>query len=56
MKKFNKTKVTLKVDPVTDEYTLIIPESFINHFDWYDETELNMSLEGDGLYIEESDD
>jgi|TARA_B100001250_G_scaffold273909_1_gene236541 hypothetical protein len=56
VKKFNNTKVSLRVDPITDEYTLIIPESFINHFDWFEGSELNMSIEADGLYIEESDD
>tara|TARA_R100001510_G_scaffold57802_1_gene68063 strand:- start:13178 stop:13348 length:171 start_codon:yes stop_codon:yes gene_type:complete len=56
VKKFSKIKVSLRVDPITDEYTLIIPESFCNELDWYEGTNIMMSLDGDGVYLEENND
>ena len=53
MKKFNKIKMTLKVDPVSDEYIIAVPESFVNELDWYEDTEVNMTLSEDGIFIEE---
>ena len=52
MKKFNKIKMTLKVDPVSDEYIIAVPESFVNELDWYEDTEVNMTLSEDGIFIE----
>jgi len=56
VKKFSKIKVSLRVDPITDEYTLIIPESFCNELDWYEGTNIMLSLDGDGVYLEENND
>tara|TARA_B100000927_G_scaffold291709_1_gene295979 strand:+ start:4447 stop:4617 length:171 start_codon:yes stop_codon:yes gene_type:complete len=56
VKKFSKIKVSLRVDPITDEYTLTIPESFCNELDWYEGTNIMMSLDGDGVYLEENND
>ena len=28
--------MTLRVDSITDEYTLTIPETFCNQLDWYE--------------------
>jgi hypothetical protein len=53
VKKFNKIKMTLKVDPVSDEYIIAVPESFVNELDWYEDTEINMTLSEDGIFIEE---
>ncbi len=55
MKKINKIQIPLRVDPISDEYTLSIPESFINHFDWYEDMLVNISIDGDGLYIENAE-
>ena len=55
MKKFNKIKMTLKVDPVSDEYIIAVPESFVNELDWYEDTEVDITLNDNGLYIEESE-
>ena len=55
MKKFDKFKTPIRVDPVTDEYIIAVPESYVNHFNWYEETEVNISIDGDGLYIEEAE-
>ena len=55
VKKFNKIKMTLKVDPVSDEYIIAVPESYVNELDWYEDTEVDITLNDNGLYIEESE-
>ena len=54
MKKSDKFQTVIRVDNVTNEYIIAVPESYVNQLNWYEETEVNISLEGDGLYIEES--
>tara|TARA_A100001037_G_scaffold242902_1_gene223472 strand:+ start:311 stop:481 length:171 start_codon:yes stop_codon:yes gene_type:complete len=56
VKKFNKIKLTIRVDPVTDEYIIAIPESYVNELNWYEDTEVNMILDEDTLYMEEAND
>ena len=46
----------LRIDPVNDEYVLSVPESFCNHLDWYEGTEIVVSLDVDGVYLEEERD
>jgi antitoxin component of MazEF toxin-antitoxin module len=53
VKKFNKIEMTLKVDPVSDEYIIAVPESYVNELNWYEDTEINITLSEDGLFIEE---
>ncbi len=45
--------MTLKVDPVSDEYIIAVPESYVNELNWYEDTEINITLSEDGLFIEE---
>ena len=47
--------MTLKVDPVSDEYIIAVPESYVNELDWYEDTEVDITLNDNGLYIEESE-
>lgn len=53
MKKSDKFKTPIRVDNVTNEYIIAVPESYVNELDWYEDTEVNISLTDDGLYIEE---
>lgn len=52
-KNFRKVKTTVRFDPVTDEYVLSLPESFCNELDWYESTEIMMTLDADGIFLEE---
>ncbi len=45
----------LRVDDITNEYIITVPEAFVNELNWYEETEINISLDGDGLYLEEAE-
>jgi hypothetical protein len=56
VKKFNKFKIPIRVDPVTDEYIIAVPESFVNDLNWYEDTEVTITLSDDGLYLEEAND
>ena len=53
MKKSDKFKTPIRVDNVTNEYIIAVPESYVNELDWYEDTEVNISLTDDGRYIEE---
>ena len=46
-KKSHRLKVPVRFDPVTDEYVLSLPESFCNELDWYEGTEVIMTLDVD---------
>lgn len=52
-KKSHRVKSSVWVDPVTDEYVISIPESFCNELDWYEGTEVTMTLDVDGIFLEE---
>jgi len=54
VKKSDKFKIPLRVDDVTNEYIIAVPESYVNDLGWYEDTEVNVMLEGDGIFIEES--
>jgi len=53
VKKSDKFKTPIRVDNVTNEYIIAVPESYVNELNWYEDTEVNISLTDDGLYIEE---
>ena len=53
MKKSDKFKTPIRVDNVTNEYIIAVPESYVNELSWYEDTEVNITLTDDGLYIEE---
>lgn len=43
----------LRVDPVTGEYFLVIPEWMINDLSWYEDTEIQINLDGDEIILKE---
>lgn len=43
----------IRVDPVSGEYYLVIPESFINELSWYEDTEISLKLEGNEVILSE---
>ena len=53
VKKYENIKVPVRVDSVTNEYIIATPESYVNELNWYEDTEVNISLNDNGLYIEE---
>ena len=53
MKKYQDSKVPITIDPVTNEYNIIVPEWVVNEFDWYEDTELVWHVDETGIHIQE---
>ena len=53
MKKYEDSKVPITIDPVTNEYKIIVPEWVVNEFDWYEDTELGWHVDNSGIHIQE---
>ena len=53
MKKYQDSKVPIKIDPVTNEYQITVPEWVVNEFDWYEDTELVWHVDETGIHIQE---
>ena len=52
--KFSKITLPVRVDSVTDEYIITIPESFVQQLDLYEDQELTLELYEEGIYIQEA--
>jgi hypothetical protein len=46
----------LQVDPITGEYFITIPEWMANDLEWYEDTEIKLSIDGNELILSEKDD
>jgi len=56
MKKYSgKNFEALQVDPITGEYYIVIPEWIVNDLSWYEDSEINFSLEGTDLVLSEKE-
>lgn len=47
---------SIQVDSISGEYYITIPESFINEFSWYEDTEISLKLEGNEIILSERSD
>jgi hypothetical protein len=57
MKKNSGDKfVPLQVDPISGEYFLTIPEEIVNELEWYEDTEIRISLDGNDVILTEERD
>ena len=56
MKKSDKFQTVIRVDNVTNEYIIAVPESYVNELDWYEDTEIQLTLDGDEIIITERED
>jgi hypothetical protein len=43
----------IQVDPITGEYYINIPEWMMNDLSWYEDTEIDLSIECDELVLRE---
>jgi hypothetical protein len=55
-KNFGEIFGSVEVDPISGEYYIVIPETFANELDWYEETEIRFTLEGKELILTEKKD
>ena len=54
-KNYGKNFEALQVDPITGEYYIVIPEWIVNDLSWYEDSEINFSLEGTDLVLSEKE-
>jgi hypothetical protein len=54
-KNSGKNSEALQVDPITGEYYVVIPEWIVNELSWYEDSEINFSLEGTDLVLSEKE-
>lgn len=52
-KNSDKNFEALKVDPITGEYFLVIPEWMVNELSWYEDTEIQVTLDGNEILLKE---
>jgi hypothetical protein len=52
-KKFENNIENLSVDPITGEYYVIIPEWIVNDLSWYEDTKINLTIEGNEIILSE---
>jgi antitoxin component of MazEF toxin-antitoxin module len=54
MKKKSEENIELiQVDAITGEYYITIPEWMVNELSWYEDTEIEINLEGKELVLSE---
>ena len=46
----------LQVDQITGEYYITIPEWMVNDLEWYEDTEIKISIDKNELILSEKDD
>ena len=46
----------LEVDPISGEYYVRIPEWIINDLLWYEDTEIEFTIDGNEIILSEKDD
>ena len=52
-KNSDKIFTSIETNPITGEYYTVIPEQFVNEFDWYEETQIRWLIDGDEVIIKE---
>jgi hypothetical protein len=54
-KKSGENFQPLQVDPISGEYYLVIPEWAVNELSWYEDTEIEINVEGSDLILTEKE-
>ncbi len=52
-KNFEENFTDIKVNPITDEYYVTIPEWAINELGWYEDTVVEWVIDGNELFLKE---
>jgi heme/copper-type cytochrome/quinol oxidase subunit 2 len=52
-KKSGENIEPIQVDAITGEYYITIPEWMVNELSWYEDTEININLEGKDIILTE---
>jgi antitoxin component of MazEF toxin-antitoxin module len=52
-KKSGELFESIQVDPITGNYYVIIPEIAMNELSWYEDSQIQFTIEGDELILSE---
>ena len=47
---------TIEIDPITDQYHIVIPEEIIHEFDWYEDFVLKWNVDNGDIFLTEAND
>jgi len=45
---------SVQIDPITGEYCIILPEFMVNELEWYEDTPIKLTIEGNEIIITEN--
>ncbi len=45
---------TIEIDPITDQYHIVIPEEIIHEFDWYEDFVLKWNVDNGDIFLTEA--
>lgn len=46
---------TVQVDPISGDYFITLPEEIMNEFLWYEDTEIELHVEGNEIILKEKE-
>lgn len=44
---------SIQVDPITGKYFIFLPEQIVNELEWYEDANIQITIEGDELILSE---
>ena len=54
MKKYEDSIVPITIDPITNQYQIVVPEWVINEFDWYEDFVLKWNVDNGDIFLTEA--
>ena len=45
----------IEIDPISGQYFITIPEQIMNELEWYEDTEIKFTLDGNEVILSERD-
>ena len=45
----------VEIDPITGQYFITIPEQIMNELEWYEDTQIKFTLDGNEVILSEAD-
>jgi hypothetical protein len=46
---------SIEIDPISGDYYITIPEQIMNDLEWYEDTKIKFSIEGNEVILSEAD-
>ena len=46
---------SIEIDPISGHYFITIPEQIMNELEWYEDTKIKFTIDGDEVILSEAD-